>query len=378
MTVVVAGGLEAAADERRDPRLVLDDQDPGHPAASRCSTTSPARTGAGSSAGRQGQVDRERRAAAGGVGDDALAAVALRDRIDDGEAEARAADRALAVRAVEAAEDAVARGGRDARRRGRAPTGERPRRPARLPISIGDARGRVLGGVVGELQPRLQQAVLIAVDDARRRAASTLQVWSGMTATSSPTRAVSAAEVDVRHREARRPRRSPAGRCPRRAGSCGRARRCRSRAWLATSAASEGSISSRWPRTIVIGVLSSWRTSSSSWRCTSTEPSSRSSIELTVRDRSEMSSLPCVRQARRQVADGDGVRGRRACARIGESRRPATNQPTMPIATSTAIAAIDVRGRSPPSPARAPRRGRWRARRCPSAASPSTSTGIAM
>ena len=85
-----------------------------HPAASRCSTTSPARTGAGSSARRQRQVDREGRAAAGGVGDGAMAAVALGDRVDDREAQSRAADRALAVRAVEAAEDAVARRGRDA------------------------------------------------------------------------------------------------------------------------------------------------------------------------------------------------------------------------------------------------------------------------
>ena len=71
---------------------------------------------------------------------------------------------------------------------------------------------------------------------------------------------------------------------------------------LATSSTSVGSISSRWPRTIVIGVFSSWRTSSSSWRCTSTEPSSRSSIEFTVRDRSAMSSLPCVgRRGERSV-----------------------------------------------------------------------------
>ena len=45
-----SAGYETAADESGDPRLVLDDQDPGHPAASRCSTTSPARTGTGSSA----------------------------------------------------------------------------------------------------------------------------------------------------------------------------------------------------------------------------------------------------------------------------------------------------------------------------------------
>ncbi len=67
------------------------------------------------------------------------------------------------------------------------------------------------------------------------------------------------------------------------------------------------SIISRWPRTIVMGVLSSCRTSSSSCRCASTDIARRSSMELTEVVRSEISSLPWARRARAEVVDGDGV-----------------------------------------------------------------------
>ncbi len=46
----VAGRLQAAAHEGGDARFVLDDEYASHPVASRCRTTSPARTGAGRSA----------------------------------------------------------------------------------------------------------------------------------------------------------------------------------------------------------------------------------------------------------------------------------------------------------------------------------------
>src|SRR5690606_5628762 len=60
----------------------------------------------------------------------------------------------------------------------------------------------------------------------------------------------------------------------------------------AASSGSAGSMSSRWPRTTVSGVRSSWPTSSSSCRCEAKALSRRSSIPLTVVVSSARSSLP--------------------------------------------------------------------------------------
>ena len=104
-----------------------------------------------------------------------------------------------------------------------------------------------------------------------------------------------------------------------------------------TSAGSSGLISSRWPRTIVSGVFSSCRTSLSSWCWVVIDFSSRSSMSLTVEVSALTSSLPET-----------GIRPDRSLAvireaaavtwRIGRSSRPATNQPTRPIATSETAA----------------------------------------
>ena len=71
--------------------------------------------------------------------------------------------------------------------------------------------------------------------------------------------------------------RSSTRRCIR--SSSSRASACVAR----TSSGSSGSSSSRWPRTIVSGVRSSWPTSSRSSRCDPKARSSRSSIAFTVR-----------------------------------------------------------------------------------------------
>ena len=228
-------------------------------------------------------------------------------------------DRALAVGAVEAAEDAMAGGGRDA-----GAVVAHPQLGARGVEAAAEldrrAGGRVLGGVVGELQPGLQQAVVIAAGCRPRAIESDAPGVAGDDGDE-------LADAGGERRRGRPPsivNPSPSTVASRSMSSTSRVIRSSSAMpisrVLATSAASLGSISSRWPRTIVIGVLSSWRTSSSSCRCTSTEPSSRSSIELTVRVRSEMSSLPCGGQARRHVVEGDRVRG---VAQVADRREQA-------------------------------------------------------
>ena len=154
-----------------------------------------------------GKVDREGRAAAGGVGDDAVAAVRLGDRIDDREPEPRAADRALAVGAVEAAEDAVPGGGRDAGPVVAHPQVRVRRRRARCRSRWASPAGVYFAALSASCShacsSRSSSPWMVPSPDA-----STLQSWPGMAATSSPTRAVRPATSIVDHRELRRPRRS--------------------------------------------------------------------------------------------------------------------------------------------------------------------------
>jgi hypothetical protein len=113
------------------------------------------------------------------------------------------------------------------------------------------------------LQPRLQEAITVAVDDPCR-ALLDPQAWSAMTATSSATRRVSV-QIDIAHREAvalDRGEQVDVADQTRHAVEFGDAEGTR-RGDVGGSAAS---MSSRCPRTIVIGVFSSCRTSSRSRR----------------------------------------------------------------------------------------------------------------
>src|SRR5690348_14641563 len=111
-------------------------------------------------------MDGEGRSAAGGVGDLAVAAVSFGDRVHDRQPQARSADGAVYVRAVETVEDARPRVRRDARA-----VVAHPELRAVGADGAADldrtALGGVFRGVVGQLQPGLQQTVVVAGRGAR-------------------------------------------------------------------------------------------------------------------------------------------------------------------------------------------------------------------
>ncbi len=103
---------------------------------------------------------------------------------------------------------------------------------------------------------------------------------------------------------------------------------------VSSRSAGSSPISSRWPRTMVIGVRSSCPASSTKTRCAANARSSRSSIALNVSARAAMSSRPST-----------GIRRVRSCSvnsaavartiRTGARMRPATAQP-IPVVISSA------------------------------------------
>ena len=150
--------------------------------------------------GTEWDLDRQGRTAAGCVGDGAPAAVRLRDRVDDREPEAGTADRALSGAAVEPPEDAVAHRGWDAgaviahpQLRSRGVQGAADLDPT--------AGRRVLCRVVRQLQPRLQEAIAVAVDDAPRALLHTPGV-TGDHGHEFTDALRQRREIDIAHREA--------------------------------------------------------------------------------------------------------------------------------------------------------------------------------
>jgi len=113
-----------------------------------------------------------------------------------------------------------------------------------------------------------------------------------------------------------------------------------------TSARSAGSspISSRWPRTIVMGVRSSCEASSTNWRCVPNACSSRSSIELNWPVSAAMSSRPCtgIRWVRSRSVSSAAARrtkrtGARICPATSHAAIAASTMPTPLTGTSVRI-----------------------------------------
>ena len=127
--------------------------------------------------------------------------------------------------------------------------------------------------------------------------------------------------------------RSPTSRLIRSTSSSSRAR------VRSTSSGSSVSSSSRWPRSTVSGVRSSWPASSRNRRCASTPSSSRSSMSLNVRVSAVMSSLPVSGMRRDRSVVVMSLRGlahgaqRREQATRRAARRSAVIRPSESTAT---------------------------------------------
>ena len=203
------------------------------------------------------------------------------------------------------------------------------------PMAIVSPALGVLDGVVGELQDGLGDPLLVQRDDRPRPRASSCQsrsarprafdsrVWvSRSTLTGAGVTKSGRSDLASRIR-------SPTRRAIRSISSSSSAR------VSATSAGSSGSSSSRWPRSTVSGVLSSWPASSRNCRCPTNACSSRASMSLSVRVRAVRSSLPRsgIRRhrsvspivsavVRRVVAGRAADRTRQIASRVIRPRKP--------------------------------------------------------